>query len=223
MELPSNQKGLFFSPHPDDEIISAGALLYSLVISRNVVSIYYLANSPKGVHEDISDEEKIKIRQNEAKSSCAVLGISANFLNLDSPTLEVNEENINLVRKIVSEEKPTFIITLHSDEAHPTHQKTTQLVNNAIENQSLPIWYGEVWSPIQKPTDMFFFDEELMDIKLRAMEKYQSQLKRTNWIEAVKNLNRYRALTSGEILKNFGQETDSSGQYAEAFVVHTKE
>jgi LmbE family N-acetylglucosaminyl deacetylase len=218
VDFIKNKTAIFFSPHPDDEVISAGALLFHLA-KTNDVQIYYLTNSPKGVGEDISEKQKIQLRQREAKKVCDVLGASANFLNLDKPELEVNKNNTDLLKNIILKLKPGLIITLHPGEAHPTHQKTAYLVKKATKNLKIPKFFGETWSPITKPTDMFFFEEEMMKIKSRAFNQYQSQLKRTNWIEATQALNRFRAITAREVLGEFGSKFESVTKFAEAFLV----
>lgn len=223
MDLPINQRIIFFSPHPDDEVISAGGLITSLVRNGNKVSVYYLTNSPKGIEENIPTEDKIKIRQKEAINSCKILKVDGNFLNLDNPSLEINKDNVNSLKKIITRQRASIVITLHAQEAHSTHRKTTQLVNQAIKNQDISIWYGECWSPIQQPNDIFSFSEDLMKIKISALGEYKSQLKRTNWIEAVKGLNRYRAITAYEVLGSFGNSKGNDGLYGEAFVRTTSQ
>lgn len=217
MILPKNSTVLFFSPHPDDEAISAAALLYDLTKNKNEVIVYFLANSPKGVEGNHSDEQKIQIRQNEGKAACTVIGAKAEFLNLDNPSLEESEANVQVINKIINTKGPSLIITTSIYEAHPTHKITTRLVERALEGISAPLWYSEVWSPVVSPSYIHYFNEEVMRIKANALSQYVSQLNRTNWVDACKALNRFRALTGREVVGDFGSSGADAGLYGEAF------
>lgn len=220
MLIPSAKTVLFFSPHPDDEVISAGALLATLAKS-NKVMIYYTANSPKGVARNLPHDEKVKIRQAEATNACKVLGTTATFLNLDD-SLKVESEfqnNLNIFKTILNVNKPALVLTLYENDAHPTHQKVTQLVKKSVANKNIPLCFGEVWTPILQPNDAFFFNDDLMEIKLNALQKYKSQLERTDWAAAIKDLNSYRAITLKETLGGFGSSSQQKGKYAEAFLL----
>jgi LmbE family N-acetylglucosaminyl deacetylase len=219
MTLPKNSTVLFFSPHPDDESISSAALLHDLVKLGNTVTVYFLANSPKGVVGTQSDKEKIHLRQEEGRAGCHVLGAKAEFLNLDNPLLEESAANVEIIRAIILAKKPSLIITTSIYEAHPTHQKTTRLIEKALEGNAIPLWYGEVWTPVAKPAYMHLFNEDVMEIKLKALSQYKSQIKRTNWLDACKSLNSFRALTAKEVVGNFGSAGTDSAPYAEAFEI----
>lgn len=218
--MPSAKTILFFSPHPDDEVISAGALLATLAKSNKVI-VYFAENSPKGVARNLPDDEKVKIRQEEAINSCKVLGTTAKFLNLDH-SLKVESEfqnNLNIFKTILEDNKPSLVLTIYENDAHPTHQKVSQLVKKSVANKNIPLCFGEVWTPILQPNDAFFFNDDLMEIKLKAITEYKSQLERTNWAAAIKGLNSYRAITLKETLGGFGSSSQQKGKYAEAFLL----
>ena len=218
MELPSNKTIVFFSPHPDDETVSAGGLLSQLSKS-NEVKVYFITNSPKGIARNIPDEEKVEIRKSEARKACNILGTSAIFLDFDSSELKLTRDKINLFKSLVEEDKPHIVITLGPQENHPTHKSTTKLVESAVSDfSSIKLWFGEVWNPIAIPSDVFYFNEKVMKIKLKAMMAYKSQMERNDWVSAIKSLNRFRAITSREVLGEFGSEYKPTKKYAEAFI-----
>ncbi len=219
MVLPKNGTIIFFSPHADDESIAAAALIYELVQRKNRVKVFFLANSPKGVVGNLSDEEKTKIRQQEGSAACEVLGAESIFLNFNKSNFEITDKNIGLISEIIKREKPALVLTTSPYEAHPTHAKTTKLVQEALRGQSVTLWFGEVWSPVVKPNYIHYFDEQIMDIKIKALSQYSSQLQRTNWIEACRALNKFRALTGKEVTGNFGSDAEDIYPYAEAFEI----
>jgi len=217
MDIPKNKTILFFSPHCDDEIISAGALLTSLSKHNNVI-VCYFNNSPKGVVGNLSELEKIKIRQREANEACKILGVKAQFLNLDKQLKQENQKLIiTLIKNIINKTQPSLIITIYEYDAYPTHKKVTQLVKKSLSDTKIPLWFGEVWTPISKPNDVFYFNDELMSIKLKALSCYNSQNRRTDWKEAIKGLNRYRAISLREQFDGFGSANLLKGKYAEVF------
>ncbi|PIV09782.1 hypothetical protein COS31_02840 [Candidatus Roizmanbacteria bacterium CG02_land_8_20_14_3_00_36_15] len=220
MNLPKGKTILFFSPHCDDEIIAAGALLTTLAKKNNVI-VYYFTNSPRGVVGNFSELEKIEIRQKEANETCKILGVKAQFLNLDKQLKQKKLKSIiTLIKKIILKTRPSLVITLYEYDTHPTHQKATKLVRRSLNGTNIPLWFGEVWTPILKPNDAYYFDENLMNIKLKAWSQYFSQDYRTNWKEAVKSLNRYRAISLREQFDGFGSATLPKGKYAEAFLIN---
>ncbi len=218
MKLPCNTTVLFVSPHPDDETIAAGGLLHTLSQNNNV-HILFLADGPRGVEGMASTEQKIAIRQAEAKQACDVLRAKAYFLSLDKPALANNKTNLMLVSDSIMSHKPGLVITLNPDEAHPTHQIASQLVMAALAMTTTPLWYGEVWSPIANPDFYHHFDEAGMAKKLQALQLYKSQMVRTDWITAVRALNTYRALTAAETSGAFGAGAHIGLHYAEAYKV----
>lgn len=219
MDLPANSTIIFFSPHPDDESIAAGGLITDLRRRGNKIVVYFFANSPKGVAENISVEEKIQIRQNEAIKACDVLRAEAFFFNFDNPNLEVTLDTIGRVRQTVVDLSPSLVITLSEYERHPTHRKTTEIVQAAMKDSAVPLWFGEVWTPLLEPDYVHLFDDEAMDIKYKALKQYASQLKRTSWADASKALATYRALTSAETKGRFGSNEHVSERYAEVFKI----
>jgi LmbE family N-acetylglucosaminyl deacetylase len=219
MDLPSNSNVILFSPHPDDESIAAGGLITDLRRRGNRIFVYFFANSPKGVADDLPEEEKIRIRQSEASAACAVLGADASFFNFDNPSLEITPENIERVKQTLEERKPSLVITLSEYERHPTHRNTTKIVEAAMDESDVPLWFGEVWTPLLDPDYVHLLDDEAMDIKYKALKQYTSQLKRTSWADAAKALATYRALTSSEMMGNFGRNEHVVKSYAEVFKI----
>ena len=92
-----------------------------------------------------------------------------------------------------------------------------------MEGSNIPLWYGEVWTPLLKPDYIHLFDDETMDIKPKALKQYVSQLKRTSWADAAKALSTYYALTSSEAKGSFGVNESVSLKYAEVYMIKTNE
>jgi len=219
-KLPQGKKVLFFSPHPDDDVISAGALIYGLAKNKNQVVCVYVTNSPRGVAKNIAKEEKIKIRKKEAKLACKVIKARPIFLDLDKPTLQFNKDNIKKVIKLLDQEKPSIIFLPPKNDSHPTHQKTVKIVLEALKAYQVnKLWFYDSWTPLTKPNFVFTFSNNLMKVKIKAIKKHLSQLDRLNYIRAIKGLNLFRGEMAKELLGGFGKKYSSVKQYGEAFLI----
>ena len=146
-ELPKNKKIVVFSPHPDDDVISMGATIIKLIENKNEVSCVYLTPSPKGVLGDISVEEKIKIRENEAIEACKIIGAKPIFSYLDRNEEKINlsNDNINKILNILKAERPDIVALNHKEDMHPTHRICNQLILKALEKFVIQKWFYEVF------------------------------------------------------------------------------
>ena len=219
MNLPKNQKILFFCAHPDDDTFSSGALIYNLAKNNKILCVY-LTTSPRGVVKDISTKEKIQIRKTEAINACKVLGAKPIFLDMDKPTLKHNKENVGIISKLLKEEKPDIIFLNPKNDAHPTHKKVSRIVLKAIKSVKInEIWFYETWTLLAKPNFIFFFNDNSMKIKIRAMKQHKSQLERLDFVDATIGLNTFRGIMGQELMGGFGKSYQSEKKYGEAFLI----
>ena len=211
-KLPRERKIVFFSPHPDDDAVSAGAFLHFLSRKNEILSFYHNV-SPKGVKKRISTTKKIELRKREARNACKVLDIVPFFLDLNGKSLK---EKVKKVKEVLKREEPDIIFIPYEKDVHPTHRETARVVLMANKKKGRKIWFYETWTPMENPNFIFFFGENLMKIKLKAIRKHRSQIERMNLDGAIKGLNSYRGILSYEILKGFGK-FHKGRRYAEAF------
>ncbi|EKE14547.1 MAG: hypothetical protein ACD_12C00436G0002 [uncultured bacterium] len=224
ISLPKNKKILFFASHPDDDVISSGALLYQLTKNGNQIISIFITLSPKGVNRNISFEEKIALRKNETKQACQIIVAKPIFLDLDKPVFEINQENKEIIINLLKNERPDIIFLPPEYDAHSTHQKVNKLITQTIKQISLEeIWYYETWTPLLKPNFIFFFDDELMEIKKTAIAKHKSQIERLDFIKAAVGLNSFRAAIGQELLGDFGSKYYNNQKYGEAFFIEKYE
>jgi len=216
-KLPKSKKILFFCAHPDDDTFSSGALLHTLAKNKNKITCIYLSSSPRAVVGKLSTKEKREIRMQEGTEACKVLKTKPIFLNLDKPTLKVNRENTKLISNIIKKEKPAIVFLPTSYDAHPTHRKVNKIVTKASKKVKQK-WFYETWTPISSPNFIYFFDEKLMKVKIKAMKKHKSQLKRADFSQATTALNKFRGIMGPELLGNFGSKHKKQ-KFGEAFLI----
>jgi LmbE family N-acetylglucosaminyl deacetylase len=213
-------KVLVFSPHPDDDLIGCGGSIAKQLKKGNEVKIVYMTSGEAGSLK-YSKEELGGIREEEMKKAASFLGVSGLvFLRNADGYLEYDQDNLIKIVNIIREEKPDLIYLPHEKDNHRDHINTYKLVNDAIMRAAGP-WFQEccahswqvktvlcyeVWTPLQ---EISYVEDisDFIELKVKALKYHESQLKDINYDEAVKCLNRYRGIMTGQ------------GRYCECFQV----
>jgi LmbE family N-acetylglucosaminyl deacetylase len=212
-----NKKILFFCPHPDDDVFSAGALIKYLS-SKNEVYSVFVTYSPRGVDRDISKKEKIKLREREAEEACEILGSTPLFLGLNQLKIKPDQKTIEIVKQLIGKERPDIVFIPPINDAHPTHKKVNQIVLKSLDGIKVEeVWAYETWTPLPNPDYIFFFNDTLMEIKKKAMNKHQSQTERLNFVGSMTSLNRFRGIMGQELMGGFGKSYKEENKYGEAY------
>lgn len=219
MKLPRKKKILFFSPHPDDDVISSAATLYTLAKNKNKIICVYLTTSPRGVLKALPKKERIRLRKEEAKKACKIIKTTPLFLDLPDP-FPINQRNLNLIKELLKETKPHIVFVPNEEEKHPTHRSTNKIVLKALKGTKVKkILFYEVWTPIKKPSFIYYFNEDLLKIKKKAINQHKTQVTRINLTKAVTGLNAFRGILGKEVLGKFGSIYKDKKQYGEAFLI----
>jgi len=219
-----NMRVLVFGAHPDDETIGMGGTIYKHTQRGDEVRVVIMTSGDAGSME-VPSNELVELRKRETMAACKILGVSSvEFLGFKDEFLFLNEDTLTRVGRIIRTYKPHRVYTHHTDaslsEDNLDHINTFRIVSRAIFISKWPFFSElgkeawevrefytyEVLSPIQEP-NTFVDITDVMEIKLKAMAKYESQMKWGQWDEAVKSLNKFRA------------KVNLRGEYAEAFKV----
>jgi len=216
---------MVIAPHPDDDVISVGALMDFMARELGIAvhSVYVT---------DGSDERYVDIRREEAREACGIIGSSPIFLGLEAGRSFLPRE------RYLDELKTTFtgigpdIVFLPAHDCHHTHDVVRGLCLEALQDLSLAsshpprVLCYEFWSPLFRPDLLFGFHEHRMRRKLEALSAHRSQVKRTDFLGAVADLNRWRALLADEMMGELCGPLPDAGknsnrpEFAEAFLLH---
>ncbi len=201
---------IVISPHPDDEAIGCGGTISAHVHNGDVVHVIFLTSGEKGGHGK-SEEETIKIREDEAKAAAAILNISeVEFWREPDGNLQASETNIARLINSIEQFKPDVIYVPHHNEEHTDHKAAALLVERSLirlgTTEKPVVYMYEVWTPIQK-IDHVEDISPYVEIKRKAIQAHKSQCAVMNFEEAILGLNRYR----GEM------HSWPGGNYAEIF------
>lgn len=203
---------LVISPHHDDEVIGCGGTIIKHHKNGNKVFIVYITAGWSGIPEIKSKREAIKIREKEARNANKIMGVQrVIFLRKDDRSIyNKKSEIIKRLIKVIRDIKPNLIYTPHSREKDVEHRiiyETTKEAAWLSKSPYLPklgqptksiqnIYLYEVWTPMEN----FFVREDItsvIDIKVKALLSYKSQLKYLNLVDAITGLNAYRGSMVG--------------------------
>ncbi|NLW43945.1 MAG: PIG-L family deacetylase [Syntrophomonadaceae bacterium] len=212
-------KVMVFAPHPDDEILGCGGTLAGHVEAGDSVTVVYMTSGEAG-SSHIPKEQLGPIREQEALRACSLMGITdLVFLRNPDSNLSYDEDNLRLLTSLIRNRQPEYIYLPHRHDAHNDHRTTYELVVAALtraaqptqEDRSSPWKVSlalayEVWTPIQQYSRVVDITPYI-DKKIAALSLHRSQLAELRYDEAVRSLNRYRGIMTGE------------GDYCECFQI----
>jgi glucosamine-6-phosphate deaminase len=217
--LPAGKKILFFSPHPDDAAISAGGIISALAEGNDVSQIIMTS----GFHGITGDRkvERIRKREDETRNEAKTLGIESIFMNCEFYDGDGGIVISDLIRtrELVEKIKPDIIFVPQKSDPHPTHILARKTVLLSIP-KGIEIWeYETPWGLFghSEFNACFELSEARMDNKLKAIRMHSSQLERTRFDTAAKNIGETRRIILTEQILDFGVSSIETQPYLELF------
>lgn len=194
----TKNKVLVLAAHADDEILGCGGSLIKHIKAKDPVKIIIFTDDISKTNQERRKKEAIKALRLLRIKDISWLGFKDGKLNHDLA--------IDSLRRGINSFSPTIIYLPGEEEIHPDHlalaQATKQVYTQLKDKPSLA--YYEISAPL-RPNVLVDITKEI-DLKLRALRCYASQLAHNDYLEKIKGLNRYRTYTLSKNIK-----------YAEAF------
>jgi LmbE family N-acetylglucosaminyl deacetylase len=216
-----NKRILSFGAHPDDIELGCAGTEYQLIHQHGCEATHVYVTSGEAGSQTISKNELANLREQEAEESAKVLGVQqVKFLRCLDGLTSFDEETRATVINLIREIKPHIIFVHGQCDAFPDHAIVHQLVMSAITGASGP-WFQEtvgkpwsvdyifgyeVWHPMSHFQTAVNISASI-DVKMKALACFASQVGPTKYHEAFKGLARYRGVMS------------NAGEYSEVFEI----
>ena len=191
--MRSSKKILVISSHPDDEILGCGGTIARLV--KEGCDVYTLIlgegiTSRDKKRERAKREKEIRGLKEQIHKANKMIGFKEDFIydfpdnRFDTvPLLDI----VKVIENIKDKVKPDIIFTHYEKDLNIDHQITYRAVITAtrpLPNETIKEIYSfEVLSstewgyPLSFSPDVFFDISETMDLKIKAMAEYKTELK----------------------------------------------
>ena len=180
---------IFVSPHPDDELLAAGATLASASDAGTSITIIGVTNGELShPYLDASQREELgKRREQETISAYKHAGIKAERIALAASDGSVGH-HLEETEKKISENirKDTICIAPWEGDGHPDHQACGLATQQACSKNKTPLFLSPIWSwnwdNPQNPkfpftqARSFSFDDDIMRRKQKGINCYSSQI-----------------------------------------------
>jgi len=197
---PTGKRVLVLAPHPDDETIGCGGTLVLHALAGDPVRVIFLTNGAKGDISGRFDRETyIRIRQQEARSACACLGITdIEFWPNEDRCLAGMPGVLKRLTDVVNDYCPALIYAPSPLEFHPDHRAVAVLVRDLSQTiqPDCQVMLYEVNQPFCINTLVNI--TPVLALKKQAIEIYVSQLDERPYDDVTLALNRFRSLTLTE-------------------------
>lgn len=203
---------LAVAPHPDDEILGAGAAHIALARAGHEVRVYPVTLGRHADHER---------RLQELAQSCHVAGLEL----LDVPPLDMSvgehddlrAATARLAAALPAHLEGVDVVSGPSPrDVHPAHEAIAGAIATAIEDAGAErrLWLWSIWGTVPRPTLWFPFHEELLDHQLAALAEHRSQVARGAFQRLVRGRAEAASVLGPELLYGFGLQAPDE-PYAE--------
>lgn len=199
---------LVVAAHPDDEAIGCGGIIrWHIEHSDTVYSMFMTSGQLGCPGED--PEETGKLRIHEAYMAGEVLGTKViDFWDEQDGSLKSSGFLVGKLAELFVRVKPDIIYCPAIDDVHADHRAAAEIVQKAtaVSVFDPAVWQYEVWSPFSS-YDRIEDISPAIGMKILAIRRHESQVKRIRFDEAALALARFR----GEL------HNRPHGPYAEVF------
>jgi len=195
----SGRRVLVLAPHPDDETIGCGGSLAIHTRAGDPVKVVFLTNGAAGDSSGgFRRDQYVNIREQEAKNACGCLGVTdLEFWAYDDRSLAGSRGALRRLIDLLEVFRPDIVYAPSPLEFHPDHRAACMLLCDALHSYlpDLDVAFYEIGQPVR--VNVLVDVTQVADLKGRAMDAYESQLRERPYKDIALALDRYRSLTLG--------------------------
>jgi LmbE family N-acetylglucosaminyl deacetylase len=207
VDTPPGSVVAVLAPHPDDDVLGCGGTLIKHKNSGHSISTITFTDGSLGDPSFADKSELIEEREKESQKAATIVGISrCEFLREKDQELKSTDTVVMRLNDLLLEIKPDLVYLPFFLDNHPDHIATNTIFYRVVQNSKVKFkcCFYETWSPLF-PNLLVDISNE-MDLKVKAIEEFKTQLKQLDYVRISKGLNSYRSMLFGK-----------SSTYAEAF------
>ncbi len=162
-EVVNQRVALAVLAHPDDaEFLCAGTLVR---LQREQGYTIHLATMTAGDcgSAEHTPEQIAAIRRAEGAAACAVAGFHYHCLEVPDLRVNYNEEQLNLVTRLINQVRPTVVFTHSPEDYHLDHEMTSRLTRAATFAAPIPNFlhrpgHSEAHPPLRCIPHLYYCD-----------------------------------------------------------------
>lgn len=198
LSFPVAHKILVISPHPDDESIGAGGLLWA---HRDVSEIHFIVlckgekgGRLEGPYEN-TGQYKLKLaaaRKDEFyKTSSALKARSCHFFDFPDGEIPCSQNEADKLRDLVKKIDPDIVFLPWLFDDWPDHRRANALYALGCADLEYMVFAYEVWTMLE-PNAIFDISGHI-DGKRSLIKNYESQLRIIDYLSYCEGLSKVRA------------------------------
>ena len=204
------------APHPDDEVLGAGATL--LRLRRGGWHVVDVVASLGRLNEH-------SLRRRETVEAATRAGFE---LVVPQPPLPMShgddlvaaEAQLRaLLVELIGARRPMLVISPSPQDGHPGHELVGRAVRDGIVDatESMTWWMWGLWADLPFPVVYSPFDERSLDETVHILDAHESQLTRNDYRTVLRARAEVNAVLGSERVFGFGEGAASEEPYAEIF------
>jgi N-acetylglucosamine malate deacetylase 1 len=201
---------LVVAPHPDDEVLGCGGAIARHTVQGDQVQVLVMTRGAPDIYP-LDDEAEVR---QEAQAAHAILGVSDTyFLDFPAPKLDTipAHQLADAIATMIRHYQPQIVYLPHRGDIHLDHQKVYQAtlvaarpINQCSVRQLLcyetlsETEWAPPWSDTAFVPNIFIDITDYLDLKLKAMHCYQSELQNAphpRSLQAIETLAKQRGST----------------------------
>jgi LmbE family N-acetylglucosaminyl deacetylase len=199
---------LHLSPHPDDEVLGAGATLLGLRdAGHRIINLACSLGRP----------EQHERRRAEVTEACRRAGFE---LVVHDPPLALSEHDDAFAARrllgrtletLITEERVDLLISPDRDDAHPAHKT----VGMAARTAGVPWWTWALWRDLGRPTIFSPFGDRRLAELQHVLAAHRGEVDRNDYHDLLRARAISARVLGAERVFGFGSERRAEEPYAE--------
>jgi LmbE family N-acetylglucosaminyl deacetylase len=195
---------LHVAPHPDDELVAAGATLMALRdLGLPIVNLAVALGRP----------EQHARRAVELREACSRAGFELRVcdpppaISSGDDLVAAEERLVGELARVLAELDVVLVVGPHPHDGHHAHELAGRAIRRALEacgSGAPPWWAWSLWADLPLPTLVVPFDEARLQEMLAALRAHGGELERNDYERLVPARAAANAILGAERVFGFG-------------------